>query len=125
MKNKVLNTLVILSSLFGYLEWGEQNSTFLFQAEYEVLKSLFTDISAVAHPLTLLPLLGQLLLLITLFQKKPSKALTYIGITCLSILLALMLVVGVMIFSVKIIVSVLPFFILVFLIIRTYKQQKS
>lgn len=125
MKNKVLNTLVILSSLFGYLEWGEQNSTFLFQAEYEVLKGLFTDISAVAHPLTLLPLLGQLLLLITLFQKKPSKALTYIGITCLSILLALMLVVGVMIFSVKIIVSVLPFFILVFLIIRTYKQQKS
>lgn len=69
MKRKFLNLLLIVTSPFGYLEWGSENSMFLFQGEWEVLVKLFQDPVAAAHPFTLMPLLGQILLLITLFQK--------------------------------------------------------
>lgn len=69
MKAKILNLLLILTSLIGYLEWGKDASVFFFQAEAQILSKLFTDTQSVLHPLILLPLAGQLLLLITLFQK--------------------------------------------------------
>ena len=82
MKSKILNLTLILTSLIGYLEWGQDMSMFLFQGELDVISKLFTDPLSVLHPFTLLPLLGQILLLITLFQKNPSKVLTYVGIYC-------------------------------------------
>lgn len=123
MKLKTLNILLIVSSLIGYLEWGQNNSSFLFQAEYQVLKGIFTDITSVAHPLTLIPLLGQLLLIITAFQKTPSKALTVIGIVSIGILFLLMLFIGVTVFNIKIVLSTVPFFTLTIIIIRHYKKK--
>ena len=111
MKSKLLNLLLILTSLFGYLEWGGGNHRFLFQAEGELLSKLFSDPASVLHPLTMLPFVGQLLLLITLLQKKPSKILTYTGLAGLAILLVFMLFVGVISLNFKIIGSVLPFII--------------
>lgn len=70
MKSKLLNFLLIVTSLLGYLEWGGDNHIFLFKAEAEILSKLFTDPLSVLHPFTLLPLAGQIILLITLFQKK-------------------------------------------------------
>jgi hypothetical protein len=76
MKGKILNLLVILTSLIGFLQWGKGNSMFLFQAEAEVLSKLFVSPMDVIHPLIILPLLGQILLFFTLFQKEPNKFLT-------------------------------------------------
>lgn len=92
---------------------------FLFQAEGEVLIKLFTNLAEALHPLTILPMLGQLVLLITVFQQKPSIILTWIGIGALGSLLALMLVIGLMAMHPKIIASVLPFFIVAIFAIRT------
>src|SRR3712207_5528302 len=94
MKTKAMNVLVILSSLVGYLEWGKEGEAFLFEAEYLVLSQLFIDPRSAVHPFTLIPILGQLLLLLTVFQKRPSKRLTYIGITCLALLLGFMFFIG-------------------------------
>jgi hypothetical protein len=66
MNLKVFNALLVLTSLFGYLEWGGENQIFLFQAEMELIRKLAIDPMAAAHPFTLVPLLGQMLLLITL-----------------------------------------------------------
>jgi len=96
---------------------------FLFQAEGEVLLKLFTKPAEVFHPLTILPMLGQLVLLITVFQQKPSRILTWIGIAALSSLLALMLVIGLMDNNPKIIASVLPFFLVALLAIRTQSRK--
>ncbi len=109
MKKKILNGLAVLTSLFGYLEWGGGNGAFLFQAEWEVLRKLFSDPVSAAHPFTLLPLLGQVLLLVTLFQKGPSRWLTYIGIAGLSVLLLLMAFIGVIGLNYKIFLSTIPF----------------
>ena len=112
VKSKVLNLLLILTSLFGFLEWGLDNKQFLFQIEFEVIIKLFTNPSSVIHPFTLLPLIGQFTLIITLFQKNPNKKATFIGIIGLSILLGAMFVVGLISFNYKIVLSTLPFLII-------------
>lgn len=109
MKAKILNLLLIITSLFGYLEWSGNNSSFLFQSEYDVLTKIFTEPKTVVHPFTIIPLVGQILLLITLFQKKPSKMLTYIGIACLGLLLGFIFFIGITSLNFKILISTLPF----------------
>lgn len=109
MKRRILNALLILTSLIGYLEWGTDQRMFLFEGEWEVLKKLISDPLSVIHPFTLFPLLGQILLLITLFQKEPSKWLTFIGLGCLSLLLLLMVIVGALSMNFKILLSTVPF----------------
>lgn len=109
MKKKIINFLLVVTSLIGYLEWGGGNAMFLFQGEVEVLKKLYSDPIAAAHPFTLLPLFGQLLLIITLFQKEPSRVLTFIGLACLALLLLFIGLIGVLSLELKILASVIPF----------------
>lgn len=80
VSRKKLNALilgVLLSSLFGYLEYGQGMSVFLFQAEKDALVQLVTNTKEAIHPFVLLPMLGQLLLILVLFQKK-TKPLVYL-----------------------------------------------
>ena len=123
MKRKILNLLLIITSLFGYLEWGTENKMFLFQGEWEVLVKLFQDPVAAAHPFTLMPLFGQILLLITLFQKEPGKIITFIGLGCLSLLLLFMFLIGILSLNFKILLSTIPFIITgVFVMIESRRK---
>lgn len=125
MNGKLLNILTVLSSLLGYLQWGRSNSMFLFKAELDVLTKLFQDPTEAMHPLTLLPLLGQLLLLITLLQKSPNRLLTWIGIGALSSLLGFMFFIGILGLNLRILVSTLPFFIVVFFQVKHLRSQRN
>ncbi len=118
MKAKILNVCLILTSLIGYLEWGNNNSMFLLEGEIEVISKLFNDPTSVMHPFTLLPLTGQILLLITLFQKSPGKWLTFIGLGGISVLLLFMLYISIISLNYKIALSTLPFLFTGFLVIR-------
>jgi hypothetical protein len=73
IRRKTLNLLLVLTSLLGYLEWGTGNKMFLFQGELLIITKLFSNPESVIHPFILLPLFGQVLLIITLFQKQPGK----------------------------------------------------
>lgn len=106
----------------GYLEWGGNNSLFLFQAEGEILSKLVSDPGSVLHPFILLPLAGQLLLLMTLFQKIPTRGLTFAGIACIGLLLGFMFLIGLLTLSVKVLLSSLPFLVLAFFTIRFYRR---
>lgn len=108
-RRKVLALLLVVTSLCGYLEWGGGNHGFLFEAEYEVLKKLFTDPLEAIHPFTLIPLFGQLVLLLTLFQKTPSRALMYLGLACLGLLLGLVFLIGLLGMNYTMLASTLPF----------------
>ena len=125
MKSRLLNALLVISSLFGYLEWGQNNKMFLFQAEAEIVSKLFNHFASVMHPFTMLPLLGQVILLITLFQKRPNKKLTYIGIGGIGILLTLMFVIGCISFNFKILFSTIPFLTLGFFTIRYHWKMRT
>jgi cobalamin biosynthesis protein CobD/CbiB len=122
MKQKTINLLLILSSLLGYLEWGGGNHLFLLQAEGELLRKMFSDPTSVIHPFTIMPLAGQIILAITLFQKTPSKVLTFIGIGCIILLFLLMLFIGISIKNLKIFSSTIPFIFLSVLTILRYKK---
>lgn len=125
MKLRVLNGLVILTSLLGYLEWGADNRTFLFQAEWEVLRRLSSDPLSVIHPFTLVPLIGQILLLITLFQRRPGAVLTLVGIACLMLLLGLVCFIGLISLNGKIFASTIPFLTLaVYAIFSIWRSRK-
>ena len=65
MKSKLLNIGLILTSFVGYLEWGGNNKMFLIQGEIELISKLLTDPGSALHPFTLLPLIGQVLLILT------------------------------------------------------------
>ncbi|MBK8051974.1 MAG: hypothetical protein IPK35_01505 [Saprospiraceae bacterium] len=125
MKTKILIALLIVASLFGYLEWGMGNHTFLIAIEWEVLSKLFTDPKSVAHPFIFIPLFGQLLLLITLFQKTPRKKWIYAGMACIGLLLVFMLVVGILGKNLKIIASTIPFILTCIYVIRYFKTVST
>ncbi len=125
MHAKILNTLLVLSSLIGYLEWSGNNHLFIVEAEREIILKLFTDPNSIIHPLIILPIGGQILLLLTLFQKKPNKIMTYISIAMLGCLLYLMLFIGIFSFNYKIIISTLPFLFISIAIVRQGDPSSS
>ncbi|MBP6756853.1 MAG: hypothetical protein KA210_11960 [Bacteroidia bacterium] len=125
MHAKILNTLLVLSSLIGYLEWSGNNHLFIVEAEREIILKLFTDPNSIIHPLIILPIVGQILLLLTLFQKKPNKIMTYISIAMLGCLLYLMLFIGIFSFNYKIIISTLPFLFISIAIVRQGDPSSS
>jgi cobalamin biosynthesis protein CobD/CbiB len=124
MKNKILIVGLLLTSLIGYLEWGKDHSMFLFQVEWDIFSKLINNPSSMIHPLVLLPLTGQLLLAITLFQQQPKKLLLLVGMACIGILLAFMLLVGLLSLNIKIILCTLPFLIMVVVTILHNRKRK-
>ena len=125
MKAKLLNALLIISSFVGYLEWGTDNSMFLVQGEWDVIYKLLTSPTEVLHPFTILPLLGQILLLVTLFQKKPNKALTIFGMIGIGVLLVFMAFIGIISMNLKIFASTLPFITTMVLTINNLRKKKT
>ena len=125
MKQKLLNFGLIITSLFGYLEWGQDNTAFLFQAEWDVMKKLFEDPVNIIHPFTLIPMFGQAVLISTLLQKKPSRILTYLGIACLGLLMLMVAFIGILETNFKMIGSALPFVICSILAIRYLRKKKN
>lgn len=125
MNQKALNLALIATSLVAYLEWGGNNSMFLFQGEWDILQKLFTDPMSVAHPFTVLPMLGQVLLFTTLFQNQPSKILTWIGILGMGILLLFIFIIGLMGLNLKITMSVVPFLVIAIISILNLRKPVS
>ena len=99
---------------FGLTRWISQ--------EGEILSKLFIDPISTLNPFVILPLIGQLILIATLFQKMPSKTLSYLSIGCLGILLAFMFVIGLMSLNFKIIISTIPFIAVSIIVIRHYRK---
>ncbi|MFN7115382.1 MAG: hypothetical protein ACK4TA_01205 [Saprospiraceae bacterium] len=105
----LLNLGIILAFSIGYMEWGNQQSAFVAQVEYQLLFKEKDLLAALTHPLILAGLVGQLIVLYVAFTRKPHKILHLIGILLLSAVMLLILLAGILSQNVKIILSVLPF----------------
>ena len=124
-KTKALIIALIITPLIGYLEWGTDMSMFLIEGEIEVIGKLFTDPGSVMHPLTLLPLAGQVILLISLFQKRPNRKLIFLGMTFIAILLFFIFIISLLGQNFKILASTLPFLICAVLTVLHVRRKKN
>ena len=124
MKGKILNTLLIIFSLFGFLEWGENKTMFLIQVEAEIFSTILKDPGSLIHPFILLPLLGQIVLLLTLVQKNPNKIMTYLGIGGIGIIMALIFLIGCLNINFMMLLSTIPFLVISFYTIRHHMKKR-
>ena len=109
MKLKLYLLALLMSSFFVYLSWSKTSSAFLFQMEYEILAKLFSDPLSVLHPFTIIPLIGQVLILISLLQKQPNNLVMKLGIGSLLFLIGFIFIVGLLSLQLTIIISTVPF----------------
>lgn len=126
-KWNIIVLLLFLTSFIGYLEWGERKE-FIFQMEFEILQKLVVNPSSIIHPLVVLPLIGQIILLLALFKTNTHKYLVLTGIFGIFLLFAMIFIVGVLSMKFKIMFSVVPFFILALIWLKTHflnQNQKT
>lgn len=109
--------------MMGYLSWGKQHGEFLFQIEGQIISKLISDPMSVIHPFILLPILGQIILSITIMQKQVNKRLTLIGTACLFILIGFIFIIGILSLKLSIISSTLPFISVTYFVIRSHKVK--
>ncbi|MDX1903318.1 MAG: hypothetical protein SFU27_04095 [Thermonemataceae bacterium] len=116
--------LLVLTSLMGYLEWGAtKKGAFLWEVESELMSKVFISPASLLHPFVILPLIGQVILIIALFQSKPSKLVITIAAAFLALLLGFMLFIGMISLNYKIVSSTLPFFFVLMWVIRYFRRN--
>lgn len=120
---RILNAVLFISFLIGYLEWGKGNRMFIFQAEAEVLKKAVTEPASVLHPLIILPFIGQGLILFTVFQKNPSRLFSLTGLGCLGLLMSLLFFIGIISQNIRILLSSIPFVVTALLLLRFHWKK--
>jgi hypothetical protein len=108
---KIINICLLLTFLVGYLEWGKDHSAFIFQSEAEIFLKARNNFVSFLHPLILIPLCGQIIILYTIFQQKTSRILSLLGLACLSTIMLLLFFIGLITLNIKIAGSTLPFII--------------
>jgi uncharacterized membrane protein len=109
MKLKILNLVLLLTSFIGYLEWGVDQKMFLIKGEIIIFQKMLINPSEVFHPLIILPFLGQVLLIMSLLWQKAFNYLTYAGMACISLLMLIIFLIGILSLNFKMIASALPF----------------
>jgi hypothetical protein len=122
---RLLNICLFLLFLIGYLEWGKGHHAFIIQMESEIFLKAKNDLKSILHPLILIPFCGQILLIITFFQKEVSRILSLTGLTCLSLFILLLLFVGLISLNIRIVGSTLPFIITAIFVLKYNWRKRS
>jgi len=122
-RTKIYILLSLLAFPLGYLQWGDGNHEFLFESEAKILGDIFRSPAEYFHPLILGPLLGQIFLIVSLFQKKPGKFFVYTGLIFQSVLMFFVLVAGLMWLHPKSIISTLPFIFFTVMVFRSMRKK--
>ncbi|HND86990.1 MAG TPA: hypothetical protein PK971_01610 [Saprospiraceae bacterium] len=111
MHQKLALLCTLLSPLLGYMEWGGGHSAYVWQVEYDLLRGTGVQADTLSHPLVLLPLLGQVLLLALVFMTRPARRWVWVGLSLVGVLMLMLTVVGLLAFHPRILLSVLPFWV--------------
>ncbi len=122
LKIKLANFLMLLSSLIGYLEWSN-NKRFVFSLEAELFIKSLQGPKDIMNPFIIIPLIGQLLLVFTLFQKSPKRVLTFISVACIGLIMLLLLLIGFLSMKLKIIFFAFPFLICSIWVIKLNRKK--
>jgi len=116
---------VFFSFLFCYMEWGKDQSAFVYEVVYLILFKQGDPQNSFTHPLILLPFVGELILLFLVFQKEPGKRWAFIGMALPGILVLFLLFIGVISQNVKIVGSTVPFLLSAGWVLWVFRQGAS
>lgn len=120
---RFISSLILISSLIPYLNWGGKNHAFLFQIELEIIKKLCSDPAQVIHPLIIIPVLSQVII-ITFGLFIPKVRPVYIGIIGLFLLVIFIFLGGFLSSNLWVILSAVPFVISSILFILLVKTSR-
>jgi len=99
---------LFLSSFIGYLEWAKE-SAFIGSIEFDLLLKMNHSPEAFLHPFILLPLLGQITLLVSLLASKPKFRIVILASTAIALLFLMLLFIGLLTWNPKMSLLALPF----------------
>ncbi len=119
---------MLASTFTVYLEWGTDQSSFLIEAEWTVFKKITSTPLEVLHPFTVLPLIGQIWLLMLILKTSYRNWQYYVSIGLLASLIGMISLSGILSINLWTIISVTPFWVLsgwIFLTIKSKKESKS
>ena len=115
---------LFVSFLFCYLEWADQ-SAFVYEVAYLLLFEKSEKASSFAHPLVLLPFLGQVLVLISLFMPKPKKWVVLTGMGMMGLLVLMLVLVGVLGKNWKIALATVPFLLSAVWCVKGFRRKRE
>lgn len=110
---KMIIVLLILSFLCLYMEWGNNQHAYVFQAIQQLFSKQSRTTNTFTHPLIALPCVGILLLLFCLFAKNYPKWVFALSIGLLGVLVLIILLVGILSANGFMLISPISFIILV------------
>ncbi|HAD11734.1 MAG TPA: hypothetical protein DCF33_04765 [Saprospirales bacterium] len=110
--------LTVATFFLCYLEWGTNQSSFLYEVALQVFSQRESAGDNFSHPLILLPFVGLLILLYQAFQPVPNRRWVYIGLVLPAILVLFILLVGILSANIKVIASTIPFLAAVVWVVR-------
>lgn len=119
---RYLNFLLFLSFQICYLEWPPHNSIFVFQAIFELFSKTENLVDNFTHPIILLGLITQLLLLLGALNPKMNKKINAIGILLLSLLVLLFLLISILSLNLKMFIATLPYLSITVYFFWNYKK---
>lgn len=122
---RVWHILLLISFLFGYLEWGKDQHLFIIQAIVEIYQKGKVNPLSLLHPFILLPFIGMLLYIYAAFQKNTNKIISIIGAICMSSIMIMILIIGLMVPNYKMLFSATPFFICSYFVFKSHWRKKT
>jgi len=125
LKARIYPLALLLSSLIAYLEWGGGQSTFLFEMEGQLFSDLFHQPEHFAHPLILLPLFGQIVLIYLITKPQAKRIGPLVAIISIGILLVFVLLGALLSWNPLMLISILPFLLISLLWMLYYPSLKS
>lgn len=111
-RNRIFAALTLISTFLVYFEWGGENQAFLWEMELDLFQKATEDIAALGHPLIILPLMAQILLIVIIALPNARRSLPIVAVSLFGILAFIVLLGGVGGSNYKIIGFSLPFVIL-------------
>ena len=115
--------LTVVASSLVIVHWGMFNEAFLIQYEWMTLMHCLQASPTWSTIPIFVTIVGQLLLIISLIQKKLKKPLLYTGLALTSVTVVQLLLAGILSVDYKMVGSSLPFVLLVILLLPTGKKK--
>jgi len=123
MRLKLINIGLLIGFLIGYLEWGQGNTAFIFEVEYDLLFRKANILESITHPVIIFGLTGQIFLLISVFRR--NRWINLIGLLMLGAVMLLILLGGLLTLSIPTILSAIPFLFCAVMYFITLRRMKK